>query len=781
MSNDHSVFISYAHHDSNVDRVAGFVQFLHGCLPGKIKILLDRKYLGLGKNIPDYMDHLATCPVIIALLTPEYKRRSAGAIGGVFTEFSKIRKRYLDEDDDLLFLPILFEGNCSTAIPDLFENEMYETFCNFHPRKKSQEPIQYRLSDKQREEHIPKFTEISHLIESRITVRQSLPQDEFRRQLELLFAKTKITRKWVSLHPEFINHLFVPTHSYNRVKNQDAVFLIGRKGSGKSTVANTLPELEHTTYKTSIPITAEYINLLSAYEFLDKDNLTSSFEKLTRRLGESTQEYVQLNPTQLLFKYSWLGLLYICLAEQLCRLADNNELNEGQTNYVASLKEEFDIFTFSQSDKVEASGYFTTASVAFSEFWDENVTQALSQERFSDLVRFLDSHVNPENYLSHLLSPKLLATIRHVVQSCDRRALVTLDDFDAVFSMFRKGLSDRYGDSADSDTPQSVEATWIQALMLLILELKEYRLGWHDDVFSKLDFCITIPRDSYLQVLYSDRDAYHELECSADIDWSGFYLAQMLLRRLCYMYGEDYKYDEDVFSELERLTRTYIKKLPAILSFDFNSKRVTIDLFCYVLRHSFWRPRDVLTYYAALMTASLSIPDQKKLTVDQVRRVVGVTTKRILRFEFINEFSGTIENLAQILNAFRRTPQLMSHSVVYARLKDTVFQVAPHGRVSSFDDKLRLLYEVGFLGLQLSKETADDEGLSSRECFYFNEGSAVFDSMKEFRYEGCSFLIHPSFVETLHLRHSENDFLLNWDRDYLRDNHVIRAAGLDAI
>ncbi len=781
MPDDHSVFISYAHHDTSIDRIAGFSQFLYGCLPGKIEILLDRKYLGIGKNIPDYMDRLDSCPVAVVLLTPEYKRRADGATGGVFTEFAKIRKRYLDEDDDFLVLPILFEGTSSTSVPKLLVDEMYEDFCAFHPRKKSDEPIQYYLSDKQREQHIPKFTEIGRLIESRITVRASLPQEEFRQQLERLFAKTKITRKWVALYPEFINHLFVPTHSYNRVKTQDAVFLIGRKGSGKSTLANTLPELEHITYKTSIPITADHINLLSTYEFLDKDNLSNSFDRLAQRLGGSAREYMQLNPAQLLFKYSWLGLLYISLARQLCRLAEDGEMNENQMQFTDSLQNEFDRFTFRQSDNVDTSAYFTTASVSFSEFWEETIDSALAQERFSDVVRYLDSHVNPENYLSHLLSPKLLDVIRQVVQFCDRRALVTLDDFDAVFSMFREGLADMYGNKDSGNTPQSVEAAWVQALMLLILELKEYRKGWRDEVFDKLDFCITIPRDSYLQVLYSDRDAYHELECSADLDWTGVYLAKMLLRRLCYMYGEDYNDDDDVFAELERLTRTYIKKLPNTLSFDFNSNRISIELFCYVLRHTFWRPRDILTYYAALMTASLSCQDQRRLSVEQVRRIIGVTTKRILRFEFVGEFSGTIGNLGKILNTFRRAPQVLTHSNLYDRLKDMTFQVAPHGQISKFDDKLRILYEIGFLGLRLPKDVADDEGLISRECFYFNEGSAVFDSMMDFRYEGCDFMVHPSFVETLHLRHSENDFILHWDRKYLRDNHVIRVAGLDAM
>lgn len=211
MPDESSVFISYAHLDSQADRVAGFVQFLHNCLPRKIDILLDRKILGIGKNIPDYMDRLEKSPVVVLLLTPEYKRRSESATGGVFREFDKIRRRFLEEDNDFLVLPVLFEGTSVSAIPELFREQVYEDFSAFHPRKNTTQPAAYYMSGKLREDCIPKFNELARAIESRITVRSAIPQDVFEQQLELLFAKTKVTRKWVALHPEFFQSSQVST------------------------------------------------------------------------------------------------------------------------------------------------------------------------------------------------------------------------------------------------------------------------------------------------------------------------------------------------------------------------------------------------------------------------------------------------------------------------------------------------------------------------------------------------------------------------------------------
>lgn len=778
MQDDNSVFISYAHQDTNVIRVAGFTQFLHDCLPGKIKLLLDRKFLGIGKNIPNYMERLETCSVAIVLLTPEYKRRAENATGGVFSEFKVIRRRCFDEDDDFLLLPVLFEGSQSTSIPTPFLDEIYEDFTLFHPRM-NEVIKKYYLSDKFREIFIPRFMDIARAVESKITVRSALPKEKYQKLLDLLFAKTKITREWIKLHPEFSNHLFVSTRSYNRVKSQDAVFLIGRKGSGKSTVANTLPELEHERYKTCIPILADHINLLSTFEFIDHEQLNSSFASINQRFEKHANEYTQLNPTQILFKYAWLGLFYIYLAKELYILGKKNEFNESQNVYFKPLEEEFERFTFSQSENIEASRYFTLASVAFSEFWDKAVTEALKLEQFSDVVRYLDSNVNEENYLRHLLTDNLLSVLREVVHRCDRYALITLDDFDSVFSMFRESIRNAKKNDSVDNVSESIETAWVQSLMMLILELKGYRRGWHDSVFDKLDFCITIPRDSYTQVLNADRDAYLNIECTTDLDWTGVYLAQMLLKRLCYMYDEEIDESVDVFSELNRVVRTYVRKLPTILVFDFNDQRMSIDLFCYVLRHTFWRPRDVLTYYAALMTAAMSCPDQEELTVAHVRRIVGVTTKNILKTEFIGEFKDVIGNLSKVVNQFRRSPQVLDYTQMLQKLKQMDFSVNPQGLVSDFHKKLRVLYEVGFLGLGIPVDVAEAEGLTTRECFYFNEGSSIFNTMTQLSFEKCTFLIHPIFVEELHLNHKNNVFILNWTDEYLRGNHVVRLAVAD--
>lgn len=781
MMNDSSVFITYAHRDVDVSRVVGFYQFIRDYLPRKIEILLDRKALNVGKNIPNYVDRLKTCPVVIILFSPEYKRKVEGSEGGVFKEYVIIRKRFGKKNPDLLILPILFEGTAEASIPELFSKELNESLTAFHPRK-NKVIDRFYLPDEHKAECQEVFKSLALAVESKISVRELVSPDDVEVLLDAFFAKTKVTKSALVDHPEFINHLFVDTLSYRRVRRQNALFLIGRKGSGKSTISNTLPALEHAKYKASVCILANHINLVSTIELISMDKLQSSFDQINSLADSADSEFVKLKPVEFLFKYAWLGVIYICLAEELRRLGGiKNALNDAQVPYVDQLNRHSEVFFYGQSGNIDASRYFSVAAVSFFEFWDREVQEALESESLTNVVQHLEANVNEEKFLQNFLGEDFLSCIRAIVANCDvnKRALVTLDDFDTAFALFRESVNSAKSGSSDEVKSRSeIEDSWIHALMMLVLDLKKVtEPEWKDQLFDKVDFCITIPKDSFTHVLSRDRDAFLDLEVTADLEWTGIYLAEVLLKRLGFIFNE--KFDEDEpFAELKRILHAYVPSLPTSLSFSFNGTRVTIDLFCYVLRHSFWRPRDVLTHYAALLTAANASPGKKELTVEQIRRIIGHKARDISRTEFKKEFGDIFKNLGKIMATFRRTSQLQSYNDLHDVLLGFDFDIGI-GVVSEFHEKLRMLYELGFIGIQLDDETLSDENRATRECFYFNEGSSIFSSVVESSIQRCHFIIHPIFVEELHIDYKNNDFVLNWDEAYLQQNHVEREAIID--
>src|SRR5262245_60500159 len=93
--------------------------------------------------------------------------------------------------------------------------------------------------------------------------------------------------------------------------------------------------------------------------------------------------------------------------------------------------------------------------------------------------------------------------------------------------------------------------------------------------------------------------------------------------------------------------------IPRVLSFTFNGQPVRISLFFYLLRHTFWRPRDMLYYLAKIITTYDSMRGAKKvLSAELLKRIVASTTYDVIRGEFIREFNSMCPNIEAIIKQF---------------------------------------------------------------------------------------------------------------------------------
>jgi hypothetical protein len=52
---------------------------------------------------------------------------------------------------------------------------------------------------------------------------------------------------------------------------------------------------------------------------------------------------------------------------------------------------------------------------------------------------------------------------------------------------------------------------------------------------------------------------------------------------------------------MDEAMRRVFPDVPAEIEFTYNGKRLQRHLFLYVLRHTFWRPRDILIYYSRII------------------------------------------------------------------------------------------------------------------------------------------------------------------------------------
>ena len=207
-----------------------------------------------------------------------------------------------------------------------------------------------------------------------------------------------------------------------------------------------------------------------------------------------------------------------------------------------------------------------------------------------------------------------------------------------------------------------------------------------------------------------------------------------------------------------------------------------MPLLMYVLRHTFWRPREVLVYYAAILALA---EDMKRwsyeVTTEAIRNCVKATTRQIIESEFLTEFRSTIVNIEEIIRQFKRRPAILDFDALGEILLPLNFKFATgHLDDTGTIEKIQFLYEIGFLGVKADKQLRDQFGLDMDDAFYFNEGSSLFMGTDEDDIKVWQFMIHPIFTEYLRLNTEGVDLALQYDWDYLHKREAFFSANPNA-
>jgi hypothetical protein len=371
--------------------------------------------------------------------------------------------------------------------------------------------------------------------------------------------------------------------------------------------------------------------------------------------------------------------------------------------------------------------------------------------------------------LEHVIGRPLLRHLEEVLVRCHRRFLITVDGFDNRFNDFRS----QYFYKHDELRPRvEFELDWLRGLLHMILDIREKSAA--NALYSHTDCCITIPRDRFYEVLYSDRDSFRYTDKYCSLEWSGIELALLLRKRVEELVQTSSAKDLRVHERLSQALRTAFPNIPEDIVFEYNGRLVSRPLFIYVLRHTFWRPRDILIYYGKLFAAATVMSRRKvPLTSDFLRRIIKESTISIINDEFINEFSGMVLNLTDIIQLFSHRPNILSFEDVAGILGKATFEVASsENPFSDVRSKIEFLYQIGFLGLEVSAEQKGRYNLRMKDVFYFTEGPAVIIPEAADHLHGFRYIVHPVFSEYLYLLPTNPELLLDpsWEDLYFLDN-----------
>lgn len=755
------------------DTLEYLTHVLKDTLGNNVQLYYDRA-LRTGQDFSKFMQMLDTVDAVIILLTPSYKRKVAERQGGVYEEYRRIWARYGESNNEAQatskshfeILPILFSGSIKDSTPDEISQLKQLDLTGLRvSRKPSGE---FRIPHHIQSEFVPKIQALAAQIHAIATVESTA----FIKLSESYYDRLFVDLKASFNNPLFAGHdylktLLVKTAAFRRIQRQSAYFVVGRKGSGKSTIIQVLPLIDSSKYEGIVNIIADDFNLESLYSLYDEPQFHSDVNVAV--------------PRDRAFELTWEALLILATMDVMLDASAEGRLGVAQRSLIKPIKSFMSRMKGIHS--TEPGVQWNTEDLFNYAF---NSTKAFVQNCIegasADTTVFLPeigARFNRERYLNFVFGQSVIKTFRKLINTFDKRFLVTLDGLDTAFDRFRLD-SIRAQDEANLRNRTYFEVDWLRSLLRLAVKA---RTNSQDYFYRVLDFCVTVPKDRFMEIRNVERDSYRYWHRPCALTWSGIDLAILLRKRLEVLIDHQTKEGRPRERLDEVLRQKALWDLPVFIDFKYNGKQERMHLFLYVLRHTFWRPREVLVYYAALLALAEDLKRCKhEVTTDIVRNCIKTTTKKIIESEFLAEFKSTVVNIIDIVRAFRRLPLVIKFEELRDILLPLNFKFASESLGTiGLVEKIKFLFEVGFLGVKADKDLQEQFGLNIEHAFSFNEKNLVLDEIDEDDIKSWEFLLHPIFTEYLRLDTRGQDLTLKYTWDYLQLGDAFFSAnpGID--
>jgi hypothetical protein len=730
-----------------------------------------------GTDLQAFMrERILDSEAVLALFSPDYKYKVDNRVNsGVFTEFLTIVDRLEMQQDSFLFIPVFWAGpSFESATPDFFMNRNFarslQKFKAYGAAGKSAYLPQRLRAEVEPEidrivsdltlrwyESDPEYAKLKREIDDTLlppTTFAPEPEAEtFQSRKDVERAMFRKSERAPMTLQEFNDRFFVQTAAFRAIGSNHRMAFTGRKGSGKTTLLKI--------YK--------YQNSDRYFDPIDVEvndwNLHYLLGELVFKPTESDLRYTEEESR--VFDFIWPVFLSLCLVKSL--LASNSSLSANEL-----LPKMTHARRFSKcNDRYEL--LFALAIELVKEFIQNSIDHSPTESEGEFRIELL-GRLNVRACTEFVLG-KGYAKILGVAHNDERkrRFLFCLDRFDTEIQKYRKDLKDHNYSDEERGRRETREVFWIQGLVELIDYLRSPdRFSPNHEFYQKIgplvDFCVPLPKDRLYEVQLRRRDSTVS-EINEEINWQPYELLTMLRRRLqsIWQVSND-QLDKPSWprarQRYERVLELSLRRIPKTVDISINGKRFPSDLFLDVLRHTFFRPRDVIIYYARIVLAVEAAHRRgQRLSSGAVARLISEQTYKIVEDEFLGEFLDTFKNVREVLHRFRGSTQLLSFDELSEKLDDCVFKIYGEEGISSLGERIRFLYEIGFIGVCSSAGHLGNVPINDYDFYFINpriaealEQTNVLQSLK--------FAIHPVFIEylTLKLNSPSPVLMLSWQR-----------------
>jgi energy-coupling factor transporter ATP-binding protein EcfA2 len=725
------------------------------------------------------MDSIYTCDAAVILLSPAYKKRVDAREKGVYEEYQRIMDRLNELEQlrrksgktrqDILLIrqssfsvfPYIFQGSGESSCPTGLSNHKYESLSNWNVFRSQQGD--YYVSDSIKKQYRNEFAQIiSHIIDNHFTKAPSY-SETYEHIFHHLFrtVKQEDVKGFLDKNPEIAERLFVKTQAYQEVKAQRAYILTGRKGTGKTTLTDNLARIHKNFYKEHFPIKLDDFELEAIVGMLSIPQIASDISFIIRR--------------ERVFRIAWMLFIYVHCMEILIIERKNRGLKPNQEKaapYIEKFIADKFMYDTSKSPLRKAAVYMWALHQII-----EYINNCIANSRTQDQAIFfydLNESIADENILENIISKEVLFPFFNILRECTKRFLISLDGFDRNFDDFRRKAKASGRKEHDIQQIVSLEKDWVRSLLYLCRVIKRDRDKW--GLYPLVDFCVTVPKDRCIEIMRDERDSVAYLGRICEIKWSGIELAIMLRKRLEITYTHQTNPEDRPIQRLDEVVSIGLDKLPEKGLTRIGSRSIQLPLFLDVLRHTFWRPRDILMYYTSIITTYEHLTKHNiEVDYDILNKKISDTTYDVIDREFIGEFQSSLRNIDKVIKSFKGVKQILKVHEVETLLSQIEFDFSDSLQsVKDVKSKARFLFEIGFLGLRCPQNIRDRFKLLLDDIFYFNDSGKLEKMIEDDTWLACDILIHPIFCEYLDLDiKNQNDIILKYTWPYIEKQDVI--------
>jgi len=705
---------------------------------------------------------LIHCDTVVVFFTPAYNDvlKSKKETRGVYREYEHISNIFSESEKKII--PILQRGDKKSSIPELFDTTLYKDLSNTTLVKDKRSGVM-TVASKDKAMMTNLVSTIIKRTEDMFSLRQYNRSDEVEDEVAIYENLLNMNKANGTLPKDCM----IKVDAYDSITTQSCFFVVGRKGSGKSTLFEMLEKynasLFMSRYKTLIPVQADVLDMNSLYSVFQRHQV----------------DFDVINPNKILsiFWETFITLytIYIIGIEE-----ENHQILDEQRRKVFikiinKLKKALNISSFDEDTICE--GLYALAIEKIDDFLRRDIFAYANTEA---LLASITANTSSKKLLETLFGRKIYNDFLTELYACKKKILFSLDGFDYASEDFRRATTEILKQNDIASTNEASLRTlfskmFYRSLMTSIEGIK----GRNNALSHVLNFCVVFPKDRIDEIESIHRDVSKAK--FATLDWDGYNLLEMLVLRLEYLGRISNPDEKDLLVRFRVAMNEILPTIPQTVNLEISGINRSIDLVQYLLSLSIWRPRDILLHFAYLFRVDTKTKElqQQKASNEIIKETLVNTTEKIIRQEFIKEYENAFRNISDVLRKLSNLDLIMSSEDFCEKLSKIPFSTTYDIDCSKTDNKISILYELGVVGLLVPERIRVINGLSSRYCYVFNAGVKPIDLVRHsYGINSCEvqYIFNPMFGKFLSLNMNASEIIGDFGWEYLKRNHIMRAT-----